>query len=91
MSRERRDSAPPGLPLAAWLGPERVALVLSVLLVIAAALALGIGPFAAGPGPSPSTTSGPAPSVTAFVPAAIVRLAVSLPAEVRSARSSIPG
>jgi hypothetical protein len=68
MSRQRRDSAPAGWQLAAWLGPERVALVLTIVVVIALAVAFGIGPFAAGPAPSPSMTSAPLSSVTDAAP-----------------------
>jgi len=46
MSRRWRDPRSMSGRLAAWIGPEVVAFVLSVLVVIAIAMVSGIGPFA---------------------------------------------
>jgi hypothetical protein len=64
MSRWRDHPESLGWRLNHWIGPERVAFVLSVLVIIAIALALGIGPFSASPGASPSVPASEAPSET---------------------------
>lgn len=46
MSRRWRDPRSTRSRLAAWIGPEVVAFVLSVLVIIAIAVVFGVGPFA---------------------------------------------
>jgi hypothetical protein len=58
------ESAPAGRQLAAIFGPERIAFVLSVIVVIGIALAIGVGPFRPGGTPGPSNPVSPAPSET---------------------------
>lgn len=90
MNRERRVSLLGGQRPAGWFGPERVALALSVLVVIALAFVLGLGPFAAAPG-SPTTPASPVPSGTRAGPWGNPRLAVGLPTGEAIASSSGPG
>jgi len=72
MSREPHNAVPAGRQLAVLFGPERVALALSVLVVIALAFVLGVGPFATRAEPSAS----PVPAATGAAPSGISRLAV---------------
>lgn len=67
--------------MAEWFGPERVALVLSIIVMIAIALALRVGPFAPGSRSSPSGSPGPAPSVTGAASVEVAGLEVTLPVE----------
>lgn len=90
MSRERQDAAHAGQRLAVWFGPERVALVLSVLAVIALAFVLQLGPFAPAPG-SPSASSSPAPSDSRGGSWDTLRSAVRDPTGEKVAGSSIAG
>ena len=57
------DPAPSGRQLAVRLGPERIAFVLSVIVLIAAAILFGsrLGPPSARPA---SSTPSPAPAAT---------------------------
>ena len=77
------DPAPTGRQLAVQLGPERLAFVLSVMVVIAAALLFGsrLGTPASRPGSSPPA---PTPRASAAVPA--LRSSTSL---VRTASGSL--
>jgi hypothetical protein len=45
MNRRWRDPNSIQSRLAAWIGPEVVALVLSVLVVLVVAMVSGVGPF----------------------------------------------
>ena len=65
-----RESNPGHHQLEAWLGPERVALALTILVGITLALLLRLGPFSAGP--QPSSSPGPAPGSTGSTPALMV-------------------
>ena len=82
-------TAPSGR-LTAGLGPERLAFVLSVLVVIILALALRFGPFATATRPSPNGPTTPAPSPIATAPASISGFAIDLPRAPQTARS-VPG
>ena len=89
MSRQRDDPILAEGRLAAWFGPELVALALTVVMAIALAFVLGLGPFAAASG-APTTPSSPAPSGTSAAPWGNPRLAVSLPAGDALATPSVP-
>ena len=84
------DSAPAGRQLAAIAGPERIAFVLSIIVVIGIALAIGVGPFRPG-GAAPSETGSPAPSGTGAARAMHARTSLSRSSHAWLDELSVPG
>lgn len=64
MTRTRHDRRSTGRLMAERVGPELVALVLTILVVLAIAVALRVGPFAADTAPDPSSPNEASPATS---------------------------
>ncbi len=85
------DSAPAGRQLAALFGPERIAFVLSIIVVIGIALAIGVGPFRPGGGAAPSDSGSPTPSGTGAARPLHAGTSLSLSSRAWLDEPSVPG